>query len=107
VVLEVERFEAQHKSNRFKFEPLDRHPLLVVGQYGKGRTAAFATDLAPHWVGGLVDWGEGARITAEAPDSWRVEVGDYYAKFVRNLISWVARIDCSEAALRAMAGVSR
>ena len=25
-------------------------PLLVVGEYGKGKTAAFASDLAPHWA---------------------------------------------------------
>ncbi len=34
---------------------------LVVGQHGRGRTAALATDVAPHWVGGLVDWGDRAR----------------------------------------------
>lgn len=26
------------------------HPLLVVGTYGAGRVAAFATDMGPHWV---------------------------------------------------------
>lgn len=26
------------------------HPLLVVGEYGEGRTAAFTSDLAPHWA---------------------------------------------------------
>ncbi|GLU89707.1 glutamine amidotransferase [Agromyces sp. NBRC 114283] len=26
------------------------HPLLVVGEYGQGRSAAFASDLAPHWA---------------------------------------------------------
>lgn len=25
------------------------HPLLVVGEYGDGRSAAWATDVAPHW----------------------------------------------------------
>lgn len=25
-------------------------PVLVVGEYGKGRAAAFASDLAPHWA---------------------------------------------------------
>ncbi|MDD2201493.1 MAG: glutamine amidotransferase [Firmicutes bacterium] len=25
-------------------------PLLVIGEYGKGRTAAFATDCSPHWA---------------------------------------------------------
>ena len=26
------------------------HPLLVVGEYGQGRTAAFTSDMAPHWA---------------------------------------------------------
>lgn len=28
----------------------DEDPMLVVGTYGHGRTAAFASDLAPHWA---------------------------------------------------------
>src|SRR5581483_10970246 len=32
-------------------------PGLVTGRAGRGRTAAFLTDCAPHWAGGLVDWG--------------------------------------------------
>ena len=32
-------------------------PLLVVGSYGAGRTAAFASDLAPHWApAAFLDW---------------------------------------------------
>ena len=32
-------------------------PLLVVGSYGAGRTAAFASDLAPHWAPtSFMDW---------------------------------------------------
>ncbi|MEQ9569162.1 MAG: glutamine amidotransferase, partial [Longimicrobiales bacterium] len=41
-------------------------PLLVVGRHGAGRTAAFTSDVAPHWVGGLVDWGP-ERVRARAP----------------------------------------
>ena len=26
------------------------HPLLVLGEYGDGRTAAFTSDIAPHWA---------------------------------------------------------
>lgn len=26
------------------------HPLLVVGHYGKGRTAAWTSDISPHWL---------------------------------------------------------
>ena len=25
-------------------------PLLVIGSYGKGRVAAFASDMGPHWI---------------------------------------------------------
>jgi hypothetical protein len=92
-LLEVERFSAKAKDDQIIFRPSGRSPLLVVGQYGKGRTAAFATDLAPHWVGGLIDWGNGRRIDAHAPDSWHVEVGDYYARFVRNLILWTGGME--------------
>ena len=36
-----------------------KDPLLVIGKYGKGRTAAFASDLAPHWAPPeFVDWKE-------------------------------------------------
>jgi uncharacterized membrane protein len=31
-------------------------PFLVVGNYGKGRTMAFASDLAPHWGAGFMEW---------------------------------------------------
>jgi hypothetical protein len=90
IVLEVERFTAQNKNDAMKFQSLDRHPLLVVGSHGKGRTAALATDLAPHWVGGLVDWGIGPRIVTGAPET--IEVGEYYAQFVQNLVNWTATI---------------
>lgn len=33
------------------------HPLLVVGVHGRGRTAAFTSDLAPHWAPpGFTGW---------------------------------------------------
>ncbi len=66
VLLEVERFQAYCERDSVAFRSLDRNPLLVAGSCGKGRTAALATDLAPHWVGGLVDWGTGKRISARA-----------------------------------------
>lgn len=62
-------------------------PLLVVGRFGQGRVAALTTDLAPHWVGPLVDWGDG-RVVAQAPGAEGVEVGDLYARFVGQLIRW-------------------
>jgi len=60
-------------------------PLLVVGAYGKGRTGAVTTDFAPHWVGGLVDWGA-QRVTAQAPGGRKIEVGNHYLSFIRNIL---------------------
>ncbi len=60
-------------------------PLLVFDNYGKGRTCALTTDLAPHWVGGLVDWGN-KRLKCKADNGNEVEVGNFYAKFVKQLI---------------------
>ncbi len=33
-----------------------RDPMLVVGAHENGRTAAFATDCAPHWAGTMINW---------------------------------------------------
>ncbi|HUU28533.1 MAG TPA: glutamine amidotransferase [archaeon] len=63
-------------------------PLLVFGRSGKGKTCALTTDLAPHWVGGWVDWGE-PRINAQAPKGGAVEVGVLYAKFITQLVSYL------------------
>ncbi len=61
------------------------HPLLVFGSHGKGRTAALTTDLAPHWVGGWVDWGE-TRVKAQADGGNEVEVGCHYAAFIEQMV---------------------
>ena len=62
-------------------------PMLVVGTHGNGRTGAFTTDFAPHWVGGLVDWGP-ERIRAHAPGGREVEVGSHYVAFIDRLLLW-------------------
>ena len=72
------------------FRPVERLPMLVVGQYGKGRTAAMATDVAPHWVGGLVDWGPN-RLTEPVADDG-IEVGDSYAILFSRLVKWTANM---------------
>jgi len=69
------------------------YPMLVVGEYGKGRTAALATDVAPHWVGGFVDWGQ-KRITQHLPHGGFVEIGADYAKFFSQLLRWIAQASC-------------
>jgi uncharacterized membrane protein len=66
-------------------------PLLVVGTYGKGRTGAVTTDFAPHWAGGLVDWG-GERVSAQAPGGRKIEVGSCYAAFLRNILLYFLKM---------------
>jgi hypothetical protein len=92
-ILLVQRLAARMVRGRFTFDTAEQDPLLVIGTHGKGRTAALMTDLAPHWVGGLVDWGNGERVTAQAPGSWPIEVGNYYSQFVANLLTWTGRLN--------------
>lgn len=67
-------------------------PALVTGAHGSGRTAAFASDVAPHWVGGFVDWGAD-RVTAQAAGAGAIEVGSDYASFWKHLLTWTGRLD--------------
>jgi uncharacterized membrane protein len=69
-------------------------PGLVVHRHGDGRTAAFLSDVAPHWVGGFVDWGD-HRVTAQAPGAPTIEVGGWYATFWRQLLAWTGRLDAA------------
>jgi uncharacterized membrane protein len=62
----------------------DPVPMLVLGFAGKGRTAAFAGDLAPHWSGGLTDWGSPALPVGQGE-----EVGSAYAALLRQLCGWL------------------
>ncbi len=87
-VLSVRRFETEIDDAGHRFVERECTPLLVVGDFGQGRTAAFAGDPAPHWAGGFVDWGD-SRIS---PGGSPVEVGIWYATFMRNLVSWVGRL---------------
>lgn len=60
-------------------------PLLIEGLYHKGKVGALAFDLAPHWIGGLVDWGK-QRIRIDFNGTF-IEVGSLYQQFVSNLIA--------------------
>ncbi len=91
LVLETQRFRAVRDGEEMRFELAGRDPLLVVGSYGRGRVATLATDVAPHWVGGLIDWGTG-RVAAQAPGADAIEVGDLYAKFFCQLMAWTANL---------------
>lgn len=55
----------------------------------QGRVAVLTFDVAPHWVGGLVDWGL-PRVTAHAPQSVAIEVGADYVTLLAELAQWVA-----------------
>lgn len=90
-ILSVRQIGVSRKGDKLVFSPSsDSDPLLVTGHYGSGRVAAFASDVAPHWVGGLVDWGDG-RVSFRAEGANEREVGNWYAAFFRNLILWVMK----------------
>jgi hypothetical protein len=84
------RFAVRLAGSEFQFMRGEESPLLVVGQHGQGRVVALATDVAPHWVGGFVDWGDG-RITQEVAGG-SVEIGNWYAQFFRNLLAWTGKL---------------
>ncbi len=48
------RFEARSKDKIIA--EWDGDPMMVVNNYGSGRTLAFASDLAPHWGQGFINW---------------------------------------------------
>jgi len=63
-------------------------PVLVTSKNLFRRTAALATDVAPHWCGGLVDWGT-KRVKLSVEKGIEVEVGHLYVQFFSNLIQWL------------------
>jgi hypothetical protein len=88
VVLTARHFAAEVGADGgYAFTRGDHAPLLVVGRHGRGRTAAFTSDVAPHWVGGLVDWGP-ERVRVRAPGADAVEVGSHYVEFFTRLVRW-------------------
>lgn len=60
-------------------------PLLAVRQVGAGRSLAYASDLVPHWCGGVVDWGH-ERVALPGG----AEVGDGYCTFLTNIVRWAS-----------------
>ncbi|MHC4783826.1 MAG: glutamine amidotransferase [Planctomycetota bacterium] len=88
VLLSGVEFEAARNDLSIDFKESRSYPLLVLGDYGLGRTAAFASDVAPHWVGPFVDWGN-KRIKARADGSQTIEVGNWYAEFFANVLQWL------------------
>jgi hypothetical protein len=90
-VLNAVSFSVRSAAEGYHFSPAGRSPLLIVGRHGNGRTAALATDVAPHWVGGFVDWGD--RRIVQTVGSGMIEVGNWYAGFFRNLVAWAGRLN--------------
>ena len=88
VLLSGVEFKATKNDMSIDFKEGNSYPLLVLGDYGLGKTAAFASDVAPHWVGPFVDWGN-ERIKARADGSQTIEVGNWYAEFFSNLLQWL------------------
>jgi len=88
VLLSGVEFKATKNDMSIDFKEGNSYPLLVLGDYGLGKTAAFASDVAPHWVGPFVDWGN-ERIKARADGSQTIEVGNWYAEFFANLLQWL------------------
>jgi uncharacterized membrane protein len=64
------------------------YPLLVTAKYGLGCTAGYMSDLAPHWSGGLVDWGK-KKIKIKNVSGQFMEVGQNYIQFIHALITLV------------------
>jgi len=91
IILRARRFDSSRINGEYNFTPYESaDTLLVTGEYGKGRTCALATDVAPHWVGGFVDWGD-KRVSARAEKAEGVEVGSWYAEFFTRLVRWISR----------------
>jgi hypothetical protein len=59
-------------------------PMLSVWDWGRGRVAAFAPDVSPHWAGGIIDWGA-ERLTL--PNG--AEIGHLYRDFLLDLCTWL------------------
>ncbi|MBI4431067.1 MAG: hypothetical protein HY587_05095 [Candidatus Omnitrophica bacterium] len=67
----------------------EKFPLLVIEKNSVRRIAALMTDCAPHWCGGLVDWGKRRRILSVSRHI-HIEIGESYVRFLSSLIKWAA-----------------
>jgi uncharacterized membrane protein len=90
-LLTIEQYRVLRAGGVLEGELSAQYPGLVIDELESGRTAAFMSDVAPHWVGGFVDWGD-ARVTAQAPGAPAIEVGNWYAQFWRQLLTWTGRL---------------
>lgn len=77
--------------NHLTLDPVG-HPLFVIDKNPVYRIAAYASDFAPHWCGGLVDWGQKSLRLPVGPSRGCVEIGSTYVEFVSRMLRWLARI---------------
>jgi uncharacterized membrane protein len=86
ILLTLKEIMSYGKERVEKIELSDHEdPLLVIGEYKNGNVLALTTDIAPHWVGGLVDWGDSRIRYLDA------EIGNYYVKFLSQMLHWLGK----------------
>lgn len=90
VILNAQKILLAKTGANISVKTKDEVPMLVEGLHGKGKTMAFLSDLAPHWSGGLVDWGN-KRVQAKAKNAGSVEVGELYIKFIHNIVNYLCK----------------
>jgi hypothetical protein len=89
ILLAAEQWDLRREAEDLVMSRASSHVLLAVGESGAGRTAAFASDVAPHWIGPMVDWGL-PRVECGAEGAPAIEVGAHYAEFFTRLVAWTA-----------------
>lgn len=87
LVLQVRELNILKGETDYTLEWGNKYPLLTVGTYGKGKTAAFMSNVAPPWIGPMVYWGT-RQVVAGGENSREIEVGDCYVEFFSNLVNW-------------------
>ncbi|MBN2050042.1 MAG: hypothetical protein JW760_06310 [Spirochaetales bacterium] len=59
------------KSNSTVLAEVEGNPFIALGEFGKGRTMAFTSDLSKHWGTAFIEW-------------------KHYGMFWRNAVTWLA-----------------
>jgi len=78
-----------HSSANVSADSKKSYPLLVLGEAGAGKSACFTSDFAPHWAGGILDWGS-KRIMIKIPEKkLQIEIGNCYIGLIKNLMNWL------------------
>ena len=91
----VSRVSRTTRSFSLSLDPHE-YPVLAIDVNPQRRIAALTTDVAPHWCGGLVDWGS-TRVRLPVRDGMQIEVGNDYVRFVAALIGWLGRAEHVDA----------